>query len=102
MFKKNHLRFLAGISLFAFVGCSKIYFHNGDTSSANVPPASFHHIGVLGLVEFSPAVDLKALCENKDWETVETVNTFITGLVGSATSSLYTPWGVAISCKSSP
>jgi len=98
--KTNCLGLLAGLSMLAFTGCSKIYFHNGDSmSTANLPPPSFHHIGVIGLVEFSPAVDLKAICEGKDWETVQTVNTFLTGLVGGLTNQLYTPQGVAVSCK---
>jgi hypothetical protein len=100
MIKKSLFPALAAVVLFVFTGCSKIYFHNGDTSAANVPPSSFHHIGFLELVEFSPAVDLKAACGEKDWETVRTELTFLAGVVRMIPYNfIYQPWGEAHSCK---
>ena len=64
-----------------------------------MPDSEFHDIGIFGLVEFSKPVNLKAECGEKNWESVETVNGFLTGLVTAVTYGLYSPWGYAVSCK---
>ena len=85
-------------------GCSTIYFHN--SSNAMPDHEEWHHDGLLGLVEFSPPVDLNERCEGRDWETVKTEKTFLNGLVstvaGSAAGRLYDPWEVAYACQSGP
>ncbi|MDB5049780.1 MAG: hypothetical protein JWO30_2851 [Fibrobacteres bacterium] len=80
-------------------GCSKIYFHNGTAPAAPVPPPEFHHVGILGLVEFSQPENLKTICNDKDWSVVLTEKSFITGLVSAVTQQLYTPWAFSAGCK---
>lgn len=96
--KKN---FILSIILLAAAGCHKIYYHNGGPSVANKSNAQYqewHHGGVFGLVEFSDPVDLKSHCKN-GWNTIETENSFLTGLVSGVTYSLYTPRSANLVCK---
>jgi hypothetical protein len=83
-------------------GCHKIYYHNGGPLVANKASAKaneWHHIGVFGLVEFSKPVDLKAYCPTKGWSTIETENSFLSGLVSGVTYSIYTPREANIVCN---
>ena len=83
-------------------GCHKIYYHNGGSLVANKATANvneWHHDGVFGLVEFSEPVDLKRYCAGKGWSTVETENSFLTGLVSAVTYGLYTPREANVICK---
>jgi hypothetical protein len=83
-------------------GCHKIYYHNGGPLLANKAAANvneWHHDGVLGLVEFSEPVDLKRYCGEKGWSTIETENSFLTGLVSVVTYGLYTPREANVVCK---
>ena len=98
---KNILFCAISLVAIAASGCSKIYYHNGGAPVSNKSAATYqdwHHDGVLGLVEFSDPVDLKARCQ-KGWDTVETENSFLTGLVGAVTNSLYTPREANVVCK---
>lgn len=82
-------------------GCSKIYYHNGGPSVANKDDAQYsiwHQGGIFGLVEFSDPVDLKKHCPH-GWNTVETENSFLTGLVSGATYSFYTPRKANVVCN---
>ncbi len=83
-------------------GCHKIYYHNGGPLVANKNAATvneWHHDGVFGLVEFSEPVDLKRYCSNKGWSTIETENSFLSGLVSVMTWSIYTPREANVVCK---
>jgi len=83
-------------------GCHKVYYHNGGPLVANKDAAlvsEWHHIGVIGLVEFSDPVDLKAYCSTSGWSAVETENSFLSGLVSAVTYSLYTPRKANVVCK---
>lgn len=85
----------------AVSGCHKIYYHNGGPSVANKTAANYndwHHDGVFGIVEFSDPIDLKKYCE-RGWNTVETENSFLTGLVSVLTYGLYTPREANLVCK---
>jgi len=89
---------LAAISL---TGCHKIYYHNAGQIAAVKNAAQYndwHHIGVLGLVEFSEPINIKAKCE-KGWNAIETENSFLSGLVSAVTYSLYTPREANLVCK---
>ena len=98
--KKIHTFALcAAVALTA--GCNQIYYHNGGPAVANKAAAQYnewHHDGVFGLVEFSEPVNLKARCE-RGWDTVETENSFLTGLVSAFTYALYTPREANVVCK---
>ncbi len=83
-------------------GCHKMYFHNGGPMVANKSAAEveeWHHIGALGLVEFSEPVDLKRYCPAKGWSALETENSFLSGLVSSVTWGLYTPRIANVVCN---
>jgi hypothetical protein len=86
----------------AVTGCHKIYYHNGGPLVANKAAATvneWHHIGAIGLVEFSEPVDLKRYCSTKGWSAVETENSFLSGLVSAVTYGLYTPREANVVCK---
>jgi Bor protein len=88
-------------ALVSAAGCNQIYYHNATPAVANKAAAQYnewHHDGVFGLVEFSEPVNLKARCE-RGWNTVETENSFLTGLVSAFTYALYTPREANVVCK---
>lgn len=92
---------LAAVALVG-AGCHKIYYHNGGPLIANKSVAQakeWHHIGILGLVEFSKPVDLKKYCPAKGWSTIETEDSFLSGLVSGVTYSFYTPREAHIVCN---
>ena len=98
---KKILIFAVSLVAIAASGCSKIYYHNGGPAVANKNLATYnnwHHDGVLGLVEFSDPIDLNVRCQ-RGWDTVETENSFLTGLVSGLTYSLYTPREANLVCK---
>jgi hypothetical protein len=83
-------------------GCHKIYYHKAGPMVANKNSATvneWHHIGVVGLVEFSDPTDLKNYCGSAGWRSVETENSFLTGLVSGLTYGLYTPRMANVMCK---
>jgi hypothetical protein len=83
-------------------GCHKIYYHNGGPLISNKSAAlvnEWHHDGVIGLVEFSEPVNLKGYCSSAGWSTVETENSFLTGLVSAITYALYTPREANVVCS---
>jgi hypothetical protein len=82
-------------------GCHKIYYHRAAPMAANKNSATvneWHHDGVFGLVEFSDPTDLKTYCSGS-WKSVETENSFLTGLVSGVTYGLYTPRMANVMCK---
>lgn len=83
-------------------GCHKIYYHKTGPMVANKNSATvneWHHIGVIGLVEFSEPTDLKRYCGASGWKAIETEDSFLTGLVGGVTGGLYTPRMANVMCK---
>ncbi len=98
---KKSILFSLLLSAIGASGCHKIYYHNGGPAVANKAAAQYnewHHGAVVGLVEVSDPINLKARCE-RGWDTVETENSFLTGLVSGFTYSLYTPREANIVCK---
>jgi hypothetical protein len=83
-------------------GCHKIYYHRAAPMVANKNSATvneWHHLGVIGLVEFSDPTDLKTYCGSSGWRSVETENSFLTGLVSGVTYGLYTPRMANVMCR---
>jgi hypothetical protein len=98
---KNVLVLAFSIAAVALTGCHKIYYHNGGQMVANKSAAQYnewHHIGVFGLVEFSDPIELNRMCQGK-WTTLETENSFLSGLVSGVTYGLYTPREANLVCK---
>ena len=111
--------------LFNLTGCYTIHFlKDSDSSQGPYTYTSWHHIGLLGLMEFSSPVDLKATCGGPDqWGAVRVQTGLVQGLVrmitiptGSNTiptadgstvavptgipiGSFYSPEQVSISCN---
>ncbi len=97
---KRSLVFWAAAAQIALTSCSTIYFHNGPhTETTGTEYSEWHHDGIMGLVEFSPPVDLANHCEGKSWASVKVQENFIQGLVNKITYRLYDPWEVTYSCK---
>lgn len=97
---KKLLKVAAVVGSLAVTGCHQIYFHNGGPAVDNKDAAQYsewHHGGVFGLVEFSEPVDVKSRCKH-GWNTVQTENSFLTGLVSGASYSLYTPRKANLVC----
>ena len=101
------------------VSCQTIHYTNKAEVPAHYSHTQWHHIGLLGLLEFSPPVNVKARCGNKGWKAVRTQRNIlqtVAGVVASAIasrilemvhpilgpfSSVYTPEEASVSCKSS-
>ena len=108
---------------FSLTGCYTIHFVK---DSSSVPQyytySSWHHIGLLGLMEFSDPVNLKNICGNKDqWGAVKVQTGILQGLVRSiviptggsyyspelrtdvpytvGVGQFYSPEEVSVSCK---
>ncbi len=103
---------------FSFLSCHTIHFVNsGESAAAAGAPhdsAQWHHIGVLGLVEFSPPVDVQEICGDRGWRSVRAQTNIAQGAVkhiapgvlsyiiaglGPVLSFIYTPEEASVSCK---
>ena len=117
MFKRLFL----SLSAFFLCSCQTIHYVNsgeegGFAQGGLYEISKWHHIGVLGLVEYSSPVNVPALCgEGAGWKAVRTqtniaqgavkgvapaiLNHVISGL-GSIFQFAYTPEEVSVSCGS--
>ena len=84
--------------LFSLSSCYTIHFSKGS----NFPyyqTSQWHHIGLLGLMEFSDPVNLEQICPANSWDSVRVQTGFLQGLVryiSIPTGGSYTmerPWG---------
>ena len=105
-------------------GCYTVHFvKDSNQTPWNYKYTSWHHIGLLGLVEFSNPVNLVSTCGGLNkWESVRVQTGFLQGLVrvlsiptgsrtipigsdsvevptGISIGSLYSPEEVSVSCK---
>ena len=101
-------------------GCWTMHFTKKNYQPTGYSYSQWHHIGLLGLMEFSDPVNLKSTCGGEDnWQAVRVQTGFLQGLVkfisipvgGSQTvgnievprtvsvGSFYSPEEVSISCK---
>jgi hypothetical protein len=96
---RRTLEALAILATCTLAGCSRIYFHNGPGPAKDMPPPRFHHDGLFGLVEFSEPEDLKEICHDREWSSVATENSFLTGLVSILTLNFYRPWAFSAKCE---
>lgn len=84
---------------FLISGCNTMHFTKTNKKTIEYTNEIFHHIGIFSLVEFSKPVRPAYQCENKRWSSVRTRNSFLSGLVSSLASPLYSPKSVSFSCK---
>ena len=96
------------------ISCQTIHYTNKSEVPYNYTYSQWHHIGILGLMEFSPPVNVKASCSNKGWKAVRTQTNVLQALVkgviafaldqvslGLGKLSLYSPEEVSIACDRS-
>ena len=111
--------FILLVSLIILPSCYTIHFTKGDKVPSYYQTSQWHHIGLLGLMEFSKPVNLKALCPADSWDGVRVQKGFLQGLVslisipiGGTTNiggvaypqtvsvgTFYSPEEVSVSCK---
>ena len=112
MFKAVLLVFLS----FFLISCQTIHYVNSESEIAptgHYEHVKWHHIGLWGLWEYSPPVNVEALCGDKGWKQVRTqrniLQVLVTGVLPSilkqindflALISWYTPEEVSVSCGS--
>jgi hypothetical protein len=58
----------------------------------------WHHGVIWGIAELSGPYNLKQLCPN-GWAEVTTETSFLNGLLGAITSSVYSPQTVTVRCS---
>ena len=106
------------ISFFSLTGCYTIHFTNGSNMPTEYTYSQWHHIGLLGLMEFSAPVNLKSICKENNWKAVKTETGFLQGLMRMISIPLgsygygevqvptainigtfYSPESVSIACK---
>jgi hypothetical protein len=83
----------------ALSGCYKIVLTDGGAHPFNMDNPEFHHIGVLGLVEFAEPIPVHHICPN-GFARIDVQQDVITAILGAATSNLYSPTQTFVQCKS--
>ena len=88
------------VALFFLCSCYTINFKRDSSSTDEFYQFSqWHHIGLLGLVEFSAPVNLKEICSEDSWESVRVRTGFLQGLISKlqgVASSYVIPSGKGI------
>ena len=90
--------YLATLLLILNTACSTIYFHNDGSNREFTSHSEWHHDWLYGLIEGSAAVDMNERCHDHEWETIETKESFVQGLIAGLTYSIYTPQNMAYAC----
>ena len=112
--------FLSFLFLIVFsVSCQTIHYTNKSEVPHQYTYTQWHHIGLLGLIEFSSPVNVKAKCGEKGWKAVRTqknvLQALTAGLVSSVVGQLlrkisptlgilgnvYSPEEVSVACNNS-
>ena len=102
-------RFVVSVALLtALAGCYKVDYVQFDSKSVTPDYEEWHHIGVLGLVEFSKPVRLDEICPNgfaKVHHEVSLENAAVAWVGGAITSRfklphMYSPSTISVYCKS--
>jgi|GEM_PF-2600141 len=104
--------FLALALLITLSGCYRIQIQNGARPERqDFEQGQWHHIGVIGLAELSPPVDLSKQCmsnvgigrgateKNEQWKTVQIQKSFLQGITQILTFGLYSPFDVNVQCS---
>ena len=95
----NVLKPLALVGLLALGGCYKVTYTNGNGSAFQADNGSLHHVGILGLMEFSSPIPVHQICPN-GFDRVDVRQNVLTGLIGNLTRNLYSPLQTFVQCKS--
>jgi len=81
-------------------GCYRVTVVTGAPSAAETIDKPWQNSFVYGLVP-PPEIDTKAQCA-KNLAVVETERSFLNGLVGALTFSIYTPMHTKVTCAVGP
>ena len=73
--------FLLSSCLLLMSSCYTMHFSKDSSRSTIYQTSQWHHIGLLGLMEFSAPVNLEAICPKDSWENVRVRTGFLQGLV---------------------
>ena len=110
--------FLSFLIVFS-VSCQTIHYTNKSEVPHQYTYTQWHHIGLLGLLEFSSPVNVKAKCGDKGWKAVRTqknvLQALTTGLVSLVVGGIlrhislifvrlgnvYSPEEVSVACNNS-
>lgn len=87
------------LALLGLSACHTFHLTNGSNFNRQYVTEDWHHIGIVGLVEFSEPVNPKQICDGKEWASVRTREGFLQWLAAQVSSGLYNPQEVAVSCK---
>ena len=93
-------RFAFLLAALAVSGCYKIDYVNGGSPSAYADSTEWHHIAIMGLMEFSEPVALDQICPDgfaKVHHEVSLVNGLVSYIIGYG---LYSPSTIEVYCKS--
>ena len=96
------------------VSCQTIHYTNkSEVPVGGYSYSQWHHIGVLGFVEFSSPVNVKAACGDKGWKAARTQKNILQGLMAmsisvialyiypglGAVNLIYTPEEASVACS---
>lgn len=95
----NRLRPLFALALLAASGCYHAVIDTGRPASATVVSKSFAPSFIYGLVP-PPALNVSQQCTS-GVAKVETMHTFVEGLVAGLTFGLFTPMSMKVTCAAS-
>jgi hypothetical protein len=95
----NGFKTLALAGLFLLGGCYKVTYTNGPSGELQRNNPALHHVGILGLVEFSAPIPVHSICPN-GFDRVDVRSNVLTGLISNVTQQLYTPLQTFVQCKS--
>ncbi len=82
--------------------CSTMNFVNGPEMEETVEREKWHHLGLNGVVEYSPPMNLKYNCGQQQWDTATVELSFFNGIASFSPwvpLSIYSPWTVIYECR---
>jgi hypothetical protein len=90
----------AGITL---IGCNTVTFVQYEQPGEHKTTNRWHHATINGMVELSPPLDVRDICDEKAWTNITTEFTFYNFLVGTIVPvatyvSLYSSWTNSVQC----
>ena len=73
--------FFLSVCLLLMSSCYTVHFSKGSAPPAFYQTSQWHHIGLLGLMEFSDPVNLEQICPKDSWQAVRVRTGFLQGLL---------------------
>ncbi|OPX55587.1 hypothetical protein SAMN02745127_01448 [Oceanospirillum multiglobuliferum] len=96
------LRLVLLVVSLPLTACSTMNFVNGPEMEDTVERETWHHLGLSGVVEYSPPLDVSYSCANQQWDTV-TVELSGFNVIASYSPwlplSIYSPWTIIYECR---